>query len=314
MLRENLLHHPSMETLQQMPKTSLFVHLLTPLALVAVGGCDLGGGLVPSTAGYNFDTSCRGNSELEACDSCCEGIGGDRAFIDGDTCGCGVSVTDTAVCDTTTTFSECSGCCEEAGFGSSSRFSEGSAGRVCTCSKTEPVGGGGGTDAGGTDSGTADTGTPGTPVGSGEWPLNVAATTWRFDTPGSGQPIDSTIRNTGSGFEFTYSAADASRYPAAPRSAAWVEATIDAPAAGTYSFAYRVAGDHGDSDSTLELRFLGTDTVTVADDESVAGSFERSGRATVTVEAGGRFGLRIGAGTDEGGASGSYQLSSFERL
>lgn len=283
------------------------------LALVTVFGCNLGEGFVPDTDGYNFNTACRDNSDLDACDTCCEGIGGNRAFIDRSRCGCGVQEDDTDVCDGATSFEACNSCCQDRGYDNVSSFSSGSSGDICTCFRTVPVGGGGDLDLGSSpvDGGTEPTGTP---VGSGEWPRNVNGTDWRFETEGAAQSMDHTVRRAGGGFEFTYEAADASRFPAAPHSAAYVIANIDVPESGTYDFAYSVSGDHGASDSSFELRFIGAETVTIADDESVAGSFERSGRATLSVAGGGRFSIRIGGGTTSGGISGSYAINDFRRL
>jgi hypothetical protein len=278
-------------------------------ALACALGCNLGEDLgVPELDGYNYSTSCRSNSDLDACDSCCDGIGGDRALVNRGNCGCGVSDNSTDVCDGTASFAACNTCCQDSGYGSTSAFSSGSSGNICTCFRTAPLGGG---TSPLPDGGTAEMGTP---VGSGDWPRNVNATGWRFDTEGSAQPMEHGVRRAGGGFEFTYQADDASRYAAAPHSAAYVIANIDVPEAGTYNFAYSVSGNHGDSESSLELRFIGTETVTVADDENVAGAFERSGRVTVTVAAGQRFSIRVGGGTESGGISGEYSVNDFRRL
>jgi len=277
----------------------LLVSLSLALTLVA---CDPFG-VTPDEEGYNFDTSCRSRGSLDACDSCCEGLGGDRALVVSGTCGCGVGESNSEVCDSAASFTACGTCCEEVGFDSTVSFSEGTGGRTCTCFRSRPVGE------------TGDAGGPvGSRVSSDEWPLNVPATSWSFSTTGVSRNIDSTLRRGSSRLDFTYEAEDASRFAGSPRSAAFVIATIEAPEAGTYDVAYEISGDHGNADATLELRFIGSEVIDIADDESVSGPFERSGRVTVTVRAGDSFGLRVGGGTEDGAIAGAYSLSDFRRL
>jgi len=212
-----------------------------------VSACDPTG-IAPDSEDFAFDTSCRDRSSLEACSSCCEGLGGDQVFVASGNCGCGVSERDTDVCDDAGSFSVCGTCCEGAGFGDTVSFSEGTNGQVCSCFRTRPLGQG-------RNSGNTG-GAIGTQISSRDWLLSVMATSWDFRVIGVSRSLDSTLRRGSDRLDFTYEAQDATRFPGAPRSAAFVIATIEAPAPGTYDFAYKMSGDHGSADSTLELRFL----------------------------------------------------------
>ncbi|MEZ4268059.1 MAG: hypothetical protein R3F39_16965 [Myxococcota bacterium] len=110
--------------------------------LVMFSSCDLAeslGGLVPDKDNYDFSTSCKGNSSLEACSPCCDGLGFDTALVVTGDCGCAYVATDGDVCDSAngSDFKACVSCCETNKFDSLTRLTNGQ----CTCSrvqKTEP--------------------------------------------------------------------------------------------------------------------------------------------------------------------------------
>lgn len=89
---------------------------------------------------YNFDTSCKsGNSDIDDCSTCCEGIGGDLSFVDRGTCGCAVNSSNDVICDASTDFDSCGTCCETNGFEPTVSYSCINGDCTCTCFDVTPV-------------------------------------------------------------------------------------------------------------------------------------------------------------------------------
>lgn len=117
-----------------MLRTSLCALVAAALLL----GCDPFG-VAPDDREYNFDTSCRSQSEANACNDCCLSLGGDTSALRTGTCGCAQLVESTSVCDSATSFDECRRCCSGAGYDGVTDYTSGTGGRTCTCRRLEPI-------------------------------------------------------------------------------------------------------------------------------------------------------------------------------
>jgi hypothetical protein len=60
------------------------------------------GGILPDKDDYDFSTSCKGNSSLDSCNPCCDGLGSDTALVATGDRGCAYVATDSGICDAPT--------------------------------------------------------------------------------------------------------------------------------------------------------------------------------------------------------------------
>lgn len=118
------------------PKLSHLLLFGSMFAASALGGCDVAGDLadlagpIANTDNYVMNTTCKDTTPLEACDTCCEGLGFDLAIVATGDCGCASQNNDSERCkDSASSIDECSKCCES----DPTNLASSRSGGVCTC-------------------------------------------------------------------------------------------------------------------------------------------------------------------------------------